>query len=242
MATDFSKLEGPLDAEGEFAFARQTVYVYETAVRIWHWISALAIVVLCVTGYLIGSPLPSVPGEASERFLMGYIRYAHFSAGYVVAVALCFRFYWALVGNRYARQIFFPTIFDRLWQWGLIYELKWYMFLVDTPKKYIGHNPMANAAMSSFLFVLIFMIWSGLALYSQGAGADSWQAKLAGWMFWLFPNSQDLHTWHHLGMWSIVVFVVIHIYAAVREDILSRQSMISSIVSGERVFRDDFRH
>ena len=40
-------------------------------------------------------------------------------------------------------------------------------------------------------------------------------------------------------MWSIVVFVIVHIYAAVREDILSRQSMISSIVSGERLFRDD---
>jgi len=240
--TEFSKLQGPLDAEGEFAASRQTVYVYETAVRLWHWISALAIVVLCVTGYLIGSPPPSVPGDASDYFLMGYIRYAHFSAGYIVAAALCFRFYWALVGNRYARQIFFPPVFDRLWQWGLLYELKWYLFMVNTPKKYIGHNPMANAAMSSFLLVLIFMIWSGLALYSQGAGSDSWQAVLAGWLFFFFPNSQDLHTWHHLGMWSIVVFVVIHIYAAVREDILSRQSMISSIVSGERVFRDDFRH
>ena len=42
-------------------------------------------------------------------------------------------------------------------------------------------------------------------------------------------------------MWSIVIFFLVHVYAAVREDILSRQSMISSIVSGERVFRDDFR-
>jgi Ni/Fe-hydrogenase 1 B-type cytochrome subunit len=43
-------------------------------------------------------------------------------------------------------------------------------------------------------------------------------------------------------MWSIVIFAIIHVYAAVREDILSRQSTISSIVSGERVFRDDFRN
>ena len=35
------------------------------AVRAWHWINALAIVVLAVTGYFIGSPLPSMPGEAS---------------------------------------------------------------------------------------------------------------------------------------------------------------------------------
>ena len=35
------------------------VYVYDAAIRIWHWVTMLAIIVLCVTGYFIGSPLPS---------------------------------------------------------------------------------------------------------------------------------------------------------------------------------------
>ena len=61
---------------------RTAVYVYEAPVRIWHWVNALAITVLAVTGYLIGSPPPSLPGEASEHFLMGYIRFAHFAAAY----------------------------------------------------------------------------------------------------------------------------------------------------------------
>ena len=43
-----------------------------------------------------------------------------------------------------------------------------------------------------------------------------------------------LRTLHHLGMWSIILFVIIHVYAAVREDIMSRQSMISTMVSGWR--------
>ena len=86
--------------------------------------------------------------------------------------------------------------------------------------------------------------WDGrgtnFALYSEGAGRDSWQYKLFGWVFAIWPNSQDVHTWHHLGMWGIVVFVIIHVYAAVREDIMSRQSLISSMVSGERLFRDEY--
>lgn len=73
----------------------RSVYVYEAPVRVWHWINALAITVLCVTGYLIGSPLPSVSGEASDHFLMGYIRFAHFAAGYVFAIGLAGRVYWA---------------------------------------------------------------------------------------------------------------------------------------------------
>jgi len=68
------------------ARAGQTVPVYEGPLRLWHWVNALAIATLAVTGYLIGSPLPTQPGEASANFLMGYIRFAHFTAGYVLAV------------------------------------------------------------------------------------------------------------------------------------------------------------
>jgi Ni,Fe-hydrogenase I cytochrome b subunit len=37
-------------------------------VRIWHWVMVPAMLVLFVTGYFIGAPLPSVGGEASENF------------------------------------------------------------------------------------------------------------------------------------------------------------------------------
>lgn len=32
------------------------IYVYEAPVRLWHWVNALCIVLLCVTGYLIAAP------------------------------------------------------------------------------------------------------------------------------------------------------------------------------------------
>ena len=50
------------------------MYIYEAPVRIWHWVHALSIFVLAGTGYLIANPLPAVPGEASQSFLMGNIR------------------------------------------------------------------------------------------------------------------------------------------------------------------------
>jgi Ni/Fe-hydrogenase 1 B-type cytochrome subunit len=77
----------------------KSVYVYEAPVRLWHWVNALSITVLCLTGYFIGSPLPSMPGEASDHFLMGYIRFVHFSAGYILAIGLLGRTYWALVAT-----------------------------------------------------------------------------------------------------------------------------------------------
>jgi Ni/Fe-hydrogenase 1 B-type cytochrome subunit len=40
-------------------------------------------------------------------------------------------------------------------------------------------------------------------------------------------------------MWAIVCFSLIHIYVAVREDIMSRQSLVSTMISGWRYFKDD---
>jgi hypothetical protein len=62
------------------------VYVFEVPVRVWHWIHALAITVLAITGYLIANPLPSMGGEASDSFLMGNIRLIHFITAMVFAV------------------------------------------------------------------------------------------------------------------------------------------------------------
>ena len=217
-----------------------SVYVYEAPVRLWHWVNALAVTVLAVTGYFIASPLPTLPGEASDHFLMGYIRFAHFSAGYVFAIGLLFRIYWALVGNHHARQLFIPPLFKpKLWSEAW-FELRWYLFLEQQPKKYIGHNPLAQLVMF-FIFVLgsAFMICTGFALYSEGTGQGSWADQLFGWVIPLLGQSQDVHTWHHLGMWAMVVFVMLHVYAAIREDIMSRQSLISTMISGTRMFKDD---
>ncbi|MEZ5899995.1 MAG: Ni/Fe-hydrogenase, b-type cytochrome subunit [Hyphomicrobiaceae bacterium] len=218
----------------------EAVYVYEGPLRLWHWINALAILTLALTGYFIGSPLPTMPGEASAHFLMGYIRFAHFAAGYILIVGFLLRIYWSFAGNEHARQIFTPPIFNKEW-WGEVWhEIKWYLFATSEPKKYIGHNPLATLAMHVlFVWGVIFMMITGLALYGEGAGMDSWQYTMfTSWVMPLFGNSQWVHTYHHLGMWVILIFVMVHVYAAVREDIMSRQSILSTMISGWRTFKD----
>lgn len=216
------------------------VYVYQAPVRLWHWINALAITVLVVSGYFIGSPPPTLPGEASDHFLMGYIRFAHFSAAYLFAIGLLARLYWALVGNRHARELFLLPLWSGKWWRGFWNELSWYLFLRKEPQKYVGHNPLGQFMMFTMLVLGgLFMIATGFALYGEGLGRGSWADTLFGWVIPLFGQSQDVHTWHHLGMWYLVIFVILHVYAAIREDIMSRQSLISAMVSGWRRFKDD---
>jgi Ni/Fe-hydrogenase 1 B-type cytochrome subunit len=221
--------------------ASQAVYVYEIPTRLWHGLNALVIVALIVTGYLIASPLASVGGEASDHFLMGYIRFVHFTAGYLLAIGLLFRLYWAYAGNEHARQIFLPPLLSRNFWQGVWHEILWYAFFVKEPNKYIGHNPLAVLSMH-FIFIwgALFMILTGFALYGEGEGQGSWQYTLfSSWVLPVFGGSQSVHSWHHLIMWLIVCFVLIHIYVAVREDKLSRQSMLSTMVTGWRTFKDD---
>lgn len=216
-----------------------SVYVYEAPVRIWHWINAASITVLALTGYFIGKPLPTVPGEASANYLMGYIRFAHFAAAYIFAVGFLGRIYWAIVGNHHAREIFWVPIFRRAYWRELARMLKWYAFIAPAPGRYVGHNPLARFAMF-FVFVLLslFMLFTGFALYGEGTLMGSWQERLFGWVIPLFGGSLGVHNWHRLGMWVMLCFIMLHVYAAIREDIMGRQSLVSTMISGRRTFKD----
>ena len=222
--------------------SRQTsVYVYEAPVRIWHWVNAAAILVLIVTGYFIGSPPPTmVIGEAYDQFVFGYIRFAHFAAGMVLTIGFLGRIYWAFFGNHHARQMFYVPFWSRTFWSEVWFEMRWYFFMAKEPKKYVGHNPLAQLAMFFFITLgVAFMIVTGMALYAEGAQEGSLMHDLFGWVHSLSWNSQRLHTLHHLGMWWIVIFMIIHIYVAIREDIMSRQSIVSTMISGHRTFKDD---
>ncbi|UIF88133.1 Ni/Fe-hydrogenase, b-type cytochrome subunit [Cupriavidus sp. UYPR2.512] len=207
----------------------RSVYVYEAPVRIWHWLNALSITVLCVTGYFIGQPLLTMPGEASAHYLMGYI----------MAVGMFARAYWALVGNHHAKKLFWVPMFQKTYWREVFNMLRWYLFLIPKPNQYVGHNPLARLAMFGFYLMFSnFMLLTGFALYGEGAQMGSWQERLFGWVIPLFGQSQDVHTWHRLGMWGIVTFVLLHIYAAIREDIMGRQSIVSTMISGHRTFKE----
>jgi Ni/Fe-hydrogenase 1 B-type cytochrome subunit len=219
--------------------SHKPVYVWEAPVRLWHWVMVLAMVVLAVTGYFIGSPLPSTPGEASDHYLLGYIRFAHFAAAYVFTIFLLVRIYWIFVGNKFAREIFVvPFLMLKPSWWGaLIDQGLYYAFLKKDARSYQGHNPLAQAAMF-FMYVLgsLFMIVTGFALYGEGTGMGTWQYTLfTSWVMPLLGQSQAVHTWHHLGMWYLILFTIIHIYLVFREDIASRETVISTMVNGWRV-------
>jgi Ni/Fe-hydrogenase 1 B-type cytochrome subunit len=225
-------LEGPLE----------DVYVYEAPVRIWHWVTMLCIMVLAVTGYFIGAPPPAIGGEATYSFLFGWIRTVHFVTAMILIVAFLVRVYWVFAGNHHARMIFLPPLWSvNLWK-GLVGDIRDYLFIGKTESRWVGHNPLALLAMF-FMFVLgmVVLIFTGLGLYAQAYGWGSGWMTAFGWVTALLGTPQAVRTVHHLAMWYMLLFAVVHMYMVFRQDIMSRATIISTMVNGIRMWKDEPR-
>lgn len=214
------------------------VYVWELPVRIFHWINALSIVILMITGIYIGRPFvgATIPEEAYYSFVMGWARYIHFFAAFLFTINLLFRFYWVFVGNRHAKS---NPLKKDFWQ-GVWETLKSYLFLKNKKKHYIGHNPLAE--LSYWIFIGLgstIMIFTGYYLFFEPSN-ESFLGSLFAWVPSVFGGSSfSVRSWHHFVAWSFILFAIIHIYMAFREDWLDKNGTMSSIFTGYKTEHED---
>ena len=71
------------------------IYVWELPVRFFHWLNALCILILCITGFIIADP-PAIMTETEANFSywFGIIRFIHFVAPFIFFFNFIYRFYW----------------------------------------------------------------------------------------------------------------------------------------------------
>jgi len=216
----------------------EPVYVYEAPIRFWHWTMVVCMFVLIGTGFLIGAPLPANYAETWNEYLFGYIRMTHFIAGFLFAILFIVRAYWAIVGNHHARSIFVPPVWSLSWWNGMWRQGLYYAFILKKSPEWVGHNPMAQIAMF-FMYTLgtILIIITGFGLYAQQWGwGDSWM-NWFGWVTVLFGEPQTVRTWHHALMYYLGIFAMIHIYMAMREDVMGGTTQLSTMMNGVRMFK-----
>ncbi|WLR52940.1 Ni/Fe-hydrogenase, b-type cytochrome subunit [Bacillus tianshenii] len=222
------------DPEGKSVHAQAKngrVYVWEAPVRIFHWLNAFSILVLIVTGIYIGNPFISapVPEDASYNYLMGWVRIVHFITAFVFTFNLIARLYWVFVGNKYARS----NPLKLSWWSGVFETMKYYLFLKNKKKHYIGHNPMAE--LSYWIFIglgSIVVTFTGYYLLFEPQ-PESAYGKMFAWVPAVFGgDSYMVRSWHHLAAWGFIIFTIVHVYMAFREDWLAKNGTVSSIFTG----------
>ena len=68
------------------------VYLWGWPIRAMHWVAAICIVLLVLTGLFIGRPYFVPAGDNPDPFLMGWIRAIHFGAAAVLVMTAIVRF------------------------------------------------------------------------------------------------------------------------------------------------------
>ncbi|MCB0640794.1 MAG: Ni/Fe-hydrogenase, b-type cytochrome subunit [Phaeodactylibacter sp.] len=212
------------------------VYVWQLPVRIFHWLNALAIVALAITGYVIAKPpaiLLSV--EATNSFWFGFVRAVHFGSAYVFLAVMLLRLYYAFfAGNRYANwRAFVP--FGKKGRANFSHVLKHdIMLLPDRNPKMSnissGHNALAAVSYLVMFFMAVVMLFTGFGLYADNSGW--WLPQLFGWVPEALGGDFAARKIHHFSMWIFLIFIVIHVYLVLFHDWLEGRGETSSIISG----------
>ena len=222
---------------GKVAPARQGHYrwvaIWGAPLRVMHWIAALCILVLAATGFYIGRPYFVTTGDGATPFLMGWMRFLHFTAAAVLVMTGIVRFYWLLAGNRYERVgALFPV---RPRDWVNMYrQVKFYLMIQpEKAPRYIGHNPMQQLSYTGIYLVCMTMVLTGFMMYGQ-SNPDGIFFRVFGWMVPLLGGIQLVRFIHHVLTWAFLIFIPIHVYLAMRSDLLERAGVVSSIITGGR--------
>lgn len=205
------------------------VYVWEAPVRLTHWINVICLLALSITGFYVGNPF--IYAQSSEQYIMGWMRFIHFVAAYAFLMSIIIRLYWSIMGNKYACMCgWLPFSGEKIGE--IINELKVYFLIGKREKPHAGHSALAGFTYILLFGVFVFEIISGFALYSVTHSGMIWTI-LGGWLTNMM-YLQTIRLWHHMFMYVIMAFTLIHIYSSFFADSIDKSGVMMSIFTGNK--------
>lgn len=182
----------------------RAVSIWDLPTRVFHWLLVLGVAVSYLTG-----------GEEGWLFVV------HTASGYLIAVLILFRVIWGVIGSprsRFRDFVHGPrAVAD--YARGL---------LALRPARHIGHNPLGGWMVILMLIVLSITVVTGLFSGEEGEGAG----LLFPWI--AAPGSEGLAEVHEVFANIIVILAVIHVCAVLLDWWLTRENLISAMISGSK--------
>lgn len=214
------------------------IYVWEFPVRLYHWVNAVCVIALIVTGYIIGNPTTiRYAEEAYQQYWFGTVRFVHFVTAFVFFFNFLVRIYWGFVGNRFARWNNFIPHTRRQFR-DIIETLR--VDILQTKKEgelAVGHNALAGLIYFLSFLVFLFQVITGFAMYSSMSTALL--PRMFAWIVPVMGGDFAVRQWHHMFMWFFVVFTLIHVYLVFYHDYVEGRGTTSSMVGGWKFERED---
>ncbi len=184
----------------------EKIYLTPAVIRIWHWVNALGIVTLCLTGFQIRFPVQAPIFGAYKNAVM-----LHDTAGIVVSVLyVVWLVYYGLVARTLGR-LYIPTLDDI--KQGFLRQGRYYLvdFFKGRPNPHVcspdsKFNPLQKSAYMMFMLVLLpLVIVSGIMLMNI--------MPLRRWIL-AAGGLPLLVAAHFLIACAFIAFLCVHVYLA----------------------------
>ena len=184
----------------------EKIYLTPTPVRIWHWLNALGIVTLCVTGLQIRFPeYANIFGTYKAAIKL------HDVAGVTVSISFLIWFFYYTFVARNLVKLYVPNLDDI--RQGLFKQAFFYFFTYflgrENPHTTTQESKFNAIQKLSYLFIMFLflplVIVSGLLLMNI--------APLRGWIV-MIGGIAFLADAHYLIACSFFAFLCVHIYMA----------------------------
>jgi Ni/Fe-hydrogenase 1 B-type cytochrome subunit len=107
----------------------------------------------------------------------------------------------------------------------------YYSFIRRDPDEYAGQNALAGSSYALIFSIYVVMIATGLVLYAVNAPIGS-PFRLFNVLEPFFGELQIARLIHHIGMWIILIFAVVHIYFVLLSSVIEHIGTFDSIFSG----------
>ena len=198
-----------------------------------HWIRVLSIVILTITGFYIAEPfITPVPNPEPSNFMQALFRSWHEIFGFVMISMFIAKTYYFFFVKSNRHEIYSIKDLFSLKKW--MNQIGYYLFISKHPVLSGAYNVVQFAAYIGFYIMMVGLMLTGLILYVHvyhfglgGALYDSmryFEVMMGG-----LANVREIH---HLLMWGVIFFVIVHVYMAVFNAVYAKEGTIDSIVSG----------
>ena len=232
--------------------------VWDRTTRIFHWINVLCVLALAILGLaILNSKVFGVSGDGKVL-----LKTLHTFAGYVFAANLAWRFAWAFFGSQTARwRAILP------FRKGFTTDLSTYVkaMRTGTTPVYLGHNPLGRLMVSFLLLLLLTQATTGLVLAGTDLYKPPFGGAIAEWVTAgdpeklanLEPGSEEfvdpgayasmrdarkpVATTHLYAFYLLMIAVFFHIAGIVAAEIKEKSGLISAMVSGEKIVKEEGR-
>jgi Ni/Fe-hydrogenase b-type cytochrome subunit len=184
-------------------------YEHPWVVRLTHWVSAVSLVILTLSGLRIFSAFPSFGPKQPEAdlfdtshlvtlggWLGGALRW-HFTFMWIFMASGVLYVAYQLVSRHYRTVLFLPRDIPGVWPMA-----RHYFLFGPRPPQTEAYNPLQKLAYTTTIALGALSMFTGLVLYKPAQFSS---------LTWLFGGFRWTREWHFLAMCGFLAFLPGHL-------------------------------